>query len=128
MMNIFKLPREEFLLKFYDLRQLNRGKVIDKCLSDLDWEIHQHSLLACATAMYFIAKDPMKDPRSFTQLMLENHMPTELIKYPPNKKRVAYTLKCVLCGKEEEFDQFRVNLIYSGKRKLPRKCLKCRSK
>jgi hypothetical protein len=40
MMELFKLPREEFLLKFYNPLQLNRKKVIDKSLSDLDWEIH----------------------------------------------------------------------------------------
>ncbi len=49
MSNLFKLPREEFLLKFYNPLQLNRKKVLDKELSDLDWEIHQHSLLSYAT-------------------------------------------------------------------------------
>lgn len=40
MMELFKLPREDFLLKFYNPLQLNRRKVIDKNVSDLDWEIH----------------------------------------------------------------------------------------
>ncbi len=128
MNNLFKLPREEFLLKFYNPLQLNRKKVLDKELSDLDWEIHQHSLLSYATQLYFVAKDPMKDQRTFTQLMLEYHMPTELIDYPPNKKRVAYKMTCVKCGKKEEFDQYRVNMIYQSKKSLPRTCLKCKGR
>ena len=78
--------------------------MIDKELSELDWEIHLHSLLAHATMLYFIVKDPLKDSRTFTQIMLEHHMPTELIDYPPNKKRVAYKMTCKMCGKKEEFD------------------------
>jgi hypothetical protein len=70
MMELFKLPREEFLLKFYNPLQLNRKKVIDKDLSDLDWEIHLHSLLAFATMLYYVAKDPKKDSRTFTDIML----------------------------------------------------------
>jgi len=87
---LLSADRDSFLQTFYGDTPKVLRRPTSSC-SDLTWENHIFALCSIPCALYFSVKDHGSDPRTYTQI-ISCLRPKTVIDYPPDHRRIAYTL------------------------------------